>query len=94
VVSNPPYVEPDEIAALPADARADPEVALAGDVGLYRRLFTDAVEWLRPGGSVVVEIGERRGAAVSAAAAAAGLLEIRVLPDLVGRDRVVVARRP
>jgi release factor glutamine methyltransferase len=94
VVSNPPYVEPHELGSLPADVRADPEVALAGGVEVYRRLFGAALEWLRPGGSVVVEIGERRGGAVSAAAADAGLLEVRVLPDLVGRDRVVVGRRP
>jgi release factor glutamine methyltransferase len=94
VVSNPPYVEPDELPGLPADVRADPEVALAGGVEVYRRLFSCAMEWLRPGGSAVVEIGERRGAAVSAAAAGAGLREVRVLPDLVGRDRVVVGARP
>ena len=94
VVSNPPYVEPRELGSLPADVRADPEVALAGDVDVYRRLFGEALEWLRPGGSVVVEIGERRGAAVSAAAAEAGLHHVRVLPDLVGRDRVVVGHRP
>lgn len=93
VVSNPPYVEPDELGSLPADVRADPEVALAGGVEVYRRLFAGALEWLRPGGSVVVEIAERRGAAVSAAAADAGLCEVRVLPDLLGRDRVVVGRR-
>jgi len=94
VVCNPPYVEPHELRSLPADVRADPEVALAGGVEVYRRLFGASLEWLRPGGSVVVEIGERRGDAVSAAAADAGLLEVRVLPDLVGRDRVVVGRRP
>jgi release factor glutamine methyltransferase len=94
VVSNPPYVEPHELGSLPADVRAEPEVALAGGVEVYRRLFGGALEWLRSGGSVVVEIGERRGAAVSAAAADAGLLQVRVLPDLVGRDRVVVGRRP
>ena len=94
VVSNPPYVEPDELQRLPADARADPEVALAGGVEVYRRLFAAAVQWLRPGGSAVVEIAARRGAAVSAAAADAGLREVRVLPDLLGRDRVVLGVRP
>jgi release factor glutamine methyltransferase len=94
VVSNPPYVEPDELEGLPVDVRADPEAALAGGVEVYRRLFAGAIEWLRPGGSAVVEIGERRGAAVSAAAADAGLREVRVLPDLLGRDRIVAGARP
>jgi release factor glutamine methyltransferase len=94
VVSNPPYVEPHELDGLPADVRADPEIALAGGMEFARRLLDGAVGWLRPGGVVALEIGERRGAAVAAAAATAGLVEVRVLPDLVGRDRVVVGRRP
>jgi release factor glutamine methyltransferase len=94
VVSNPPYLEPHEVSSLPAEVRADPELALVGGVHLYRRLFDEARSWLRPGGAVVVEIGATQGAAVAAAAGDAGLVAARVLPDLVGRDRVVVARRP
>jgi release factor glutamine methyltransferase len=94
VVSNPPYIEPHEVESLPAEVRADPRLALVGGVHLYRRLFDEAVSWLRPGGAVVVEIGATQAAAVAAAAGEAGLDAGRVLPDLVGRDRVVVARRP
>lgn len=94
VVSNPPYIEEHERSTLPAEVLADPELALFGGIPVYRRLFDAAVAWLRPGGAVVVEIAESRGAAVSAAAVAAGLGAVRVHPDLGGRDRVVVARRP
>lgn len=94
VVSNPPYIEPHEVPSLPSEVLADPELALIGGVHLYRRLFEEAMSWLRPAGSVVVEIGATQGAAVAAAAGDAGLRSARVHPDLAGRDRVVVARRP
>jgi release factor glutamine methyltransferase len=94
VIANPPYVEPDEVAGLPPEVRADPPLALVGGPAGYHRLFEGAVAWLRPGGSVVVEIGETQGSAVTAAATAAGLAGAEVLPDLTGRDRVVAARRP
>ena len=93
VVSNPPYVEPQELADLPAEVRADPALALVGGIEVYRRLFAAAGGWIRPGGSVAVEIGQTQGAAVSAAATSAGFDHVRVLPDLLGRDRVVVGRR-
>ena len=94
VVSNPPYLEEHERSTLPAEVLADPELALFGGIPVYRRLFDAAVAWLRPGGAVVVEIAESRGSAVAAAAVEAGLGVVRVHPDLGGRDRVVVARRP
>ncbi|MEO8291547.1 MAG: peptide chain release factor N(5)-glutamine methyltransferase [Actinomycetota bacterium] len=93
VVSNPPYVESAEMANLPQEVRADPPLALAGGIEIYRRLFDAARGWIRPGGSVAVEIGQRRGAAVSQAATSAGFDRMRVHADLVGRDRVVVGRR-
>jgi release factor glutamine methyltransferase len=41
---------------------------------------------------VLVEIGPTQGAAVSGLFRQAGLEDVRVHPDLDGRDRVVVAR--
>jgi release factor glutamine methyltransferase len=93
VASNPPYVEPRELADLPAEVRADPPLALVGGIDVYRRLFAAARRWIRAGGSVAVEVGQTQGAAVSAAAVSAGFDQVRVLPDLLGRDRVVVGRR-
>jgi release factor glutamine methyltransferase len=94
VVANPPYLPMDDGSTLPADVRADPASALFGGVELYERLFTEALEWLRTGGAVVVEIDAREGAAIAAAARAAGFVEVRVHEDLTGRDRVVAGRRP
>jgi release factor glutamine methyltransferase len=96
VVSNPPYIGADE--ALPPEvADWEPRGALVpGDAGTedLEVILAGAADWLRPGSWVVCEIGEAQGAAVAAIAAAAGLVDVAVRPDLSGRDRMVVARRP
>jgi release factor glutamine methyltransferase len=48
---------------------------------------------LAPDGVLLLEIGAGQGAAVAALAVAAGLTDVRVLPDLTGRDRFVQAKR-
>ena len=94
VVANPPYLPIEDRAVLPADVRADPPSALFGGVELYERLFAEAADWLRAAGAIVVEIDARQGAAIVAAAEAAGFVEVCVVRDLTGRDRVVAGRRP
>ncbi|HEY7756405.1 MAG TPA: peptide chain release factor N(5)-glutamine methyltransferase [Actinomycetota bacterium] len=93
VVSNPPYVTPEEYLDLPAEVRADPEAALLGGVDVIERLAVEAGRWLRDGGALAVEIGARQGDAV-ASALSKGYADVRVEPDLTGRDRIVLARRP
>jgi release factor glutamine methyltransferase len=93
VVSNPPYVTEAEYEALPAEVRADPYEALVGGTDVHRRLVELSVEWLAPGGWLVMEIGADQGPDVI------GLFEqrleeVRLVPDLAGRDRVVRGRRP
>jgi len=91
VVSNPPYVTPEEYAALPTEVRTEPYEALVGATDAHRRLAEDAPAWLRPGGWLVVEIGASQGAEVRDLLA--GRFEgVEVLPDLSGRDRVVRGR--
>jgi release factor glutamine methyltransferase len=95
VVSNPPYVEPEEYAALPREVRADPVGSLVAGVGIYAELFDQAARgWLAPGGRAVVEIGERQAEAVADAARVAGAASVSVRRDLTGRDRVVLAAWP
>lgn len=89
VVSNPPYVREHEIDSLPRDVLADPRTALVGDLGLTQRLARAAREALRPGGTLVLEIGDDQADEVRGVLD--GFPSVRVLPDLAGRDRVVVA---
>ncbi len=94
VVSNPPYVRDDELASLPtAVADWEPDVALV-DRGQTQELVRDAARVLRPGGALVLEAHEDGASDVGRLLAAHGYREIRVTPDLAGRDRVVEGRTP
>jgi release factor glutamine methyltransferase len=98
IVSNPPYVSRDEVATLAPEVRVhDPRGALVppGDrLAVYRRLAPQAAALLRPGRSLAVEIGRGMEDDVSRELEAAGLPTTRVVPDLAGVPRVVIARRP
>lgn len=93
VVSNPPYVTPEEYEDLPAEVRGDPELALLGGIDVYRRLAAEALRWLDDGGVLAVEIGAAMREEV-VAVLEADFMEVGAAPDLAGRDRVVVGRRP
>jgi release factor glutamine methyltransferase len=98
IVSNPPYIAADEMPGLAPEVRDwEPHLALSpGGDGLdaYRAIARGASARLMPGGRLLVEIGPTQGAAVAALLAVAGLAEVRILPDMDGRDRVVAAVKP
>ena len=98
VVSNPPYIALNEIDNLSTEVVAwEPRQALTdeGDgLSAYRAITRDAPAHLTPGGRLIVEIGPSQGAQVAALMGAAGLGDLRVLPDLDGRDRIVCGRKP
>ncbi|AAZ97223.1 modification methylase HemK [Thiobacillus denitrificans ATCC 25259] len=65
IISNPPYVDAAAVAALPAEYRAEPALALgSGEDGLdaTRKILAAAGDHLKPGGLLVVEIGHNRDA--------------------------------
>lgn len=97
IVSNPPYIAAAEMAALQPELAHEPRIALtdeADGLSAYRAIAEGLRHHLVPGGRLLVEIGPTQGAAVSGILAAAGLEDLRLLPDLDGRDRVVSARAP
>ena len=95
VVSNPPYVAPDD--PLPSEvADWEPVDALIpGPSGLeaLEVICAEAPDWLAPGGWLVVEIGETQGRAAEDLADRSGLVDIEVCPDLAGRPRALLGRR-
>jgi release factor glutamine methyltransferase len=98
VASNPPYVDASEIAGLQPEVRDhEPLQALVPPGGdryaVYARLVPDAARALRPAGSLVLEIGQGMEGEVTRICQAAGLLPARVLADLQGIHRTLVARR-
>ncbi len=94
VVSNPPYVRPDEAATLaPEVVDWEPHVALF-DGGHTETLMRDAAAVLRRGGALVLESYDERARAVAGLLERAGFEQVAVTRDLAGRDRVVEGRLP
>jgi len=95
VVSNPPYVPDGEAAGLAREIREhEPAVALfAGPTGLeiYRRLERDAPRALKPGGTIILELGFTMAGPVERMFSARWR-DIRITPDLAGIPRVFSAR--
>jgi release factor glutamine methyltransferase len=96
LTANVPYVPSGQLAGLPADVREhEPAMALDGGaegLDVLGRVLALAGRWLAPNGWILCEIGEDQGAAATAMAARAGLVNAAVRPDLAGRDRIVEAQ--
>lgn len=94
IVSNPPYIPHEDIAALSPDVREhDPMAALDGGVdGLdfYRALASEAVEYLYKGGMIAVEIGAGQFDDVGAIFESADFYLINSASDLGGHRRAMV----
>ena len=92
VVSNPPYVEPDEFARLQPEIREwEPQGALVGR-GIGEELARDARQALKPGGSLVLECGDGQAPALAAELSRLGYEGVRTTRDLAGKERVVEGR--
>ena len=98
IVSNPPYIAADEMAGLAPEVREwEPRMALTpGGDGLdaYRAIAAGAGARLMAGGRLLLEIGPTQGAAVIALLAAQRFEKLAILPDLDGRNRIVMAENP
>jgi release factor glutamine methyltransferase len=94
VVSNPPYVSPDEIDRLdPEVARYEPREALVA-CGATEAIAEQARSRLVPGGSLVLETGDGKASAVAELLTGLGYEEVSIGQDLAGRERVVEGRKP
>jgi ribosomal protein L3 glutamine methyltransferase len=63
IITNPPYVDHDEMDVLPEEYRREPAMALDGGpdgLDLVRRLLDEAPNHLNPGGGMICEIGTGR----------------------------------
>ena len=92
IVSNPPYIAKDEMAELAPELGYEPRLALtdeADGLSAYRAITAGAGAHLTAGGFLMVEIGWRQGPQVSELFRKNGFDDVKILPDLDGRDRVI-----
>ena len=98
IVSNPPYISRAEMPGLAPEVREhEPDMALtdgADGLSAYRKICAGVRRFLAVDGRLVLEIGPTQGEAVVQICRDAGFADVDILPDLDGRDRVVLARRP
>ena len=97
VVSNPPYVTDEEMTRLMPEVRDfDPPLALRGGLDgldVIRRLAAETPVLLKPGGRLIVEIGQGQLESSGAILRESGWTIERTLPDAAGIPRVVAACR-
>ena len=94
LASNPPYVRESERAQMRENVLAwEPVTALfvpdEDPLLFYRRLAEIGGELLRPGGCLYLEINEALGPETAALLEQHGFADVRVLPDMFGKPRVV-----
>jgi len=96
ILCNPPYVNRASMAALPAEFRAEPALALDGNAAgsddgmdFIRNLLLQAPDHLSPEGVLVLEIGHER----PHFEAAFPTLDVVWLPTSAGDDQVLLVTR-
>jgi len=95
ILSNPPYITDAAMEDLAAEVTGfDPDLALRGGKdGLiaYKAIAEQAMNHLKPGGYILLEIGYDQGVSVSALLKSAGFKDVSVHQDLAGHDRMIKA---
>jgi release factor glutamine methyltransferase len=98
VVANPPYIRSGWVGALPVEVREwEPLEALDGGedgMTLHRRIVEGAAERIRPGGALVMEVGDDQATAIQGWMRAAGFAAVSARRDLIGVERYVAGRLP
>jgi release factor glutamine methyltransferase len=96
VLSNPPYVAERDLSALQREVRDwEPRLALVGGLTgleLYQRLLPQALRFLKPGGTLIMEIGYNMQAEITHLFDGAWKLE-GIRDDFSGIPRIVVAQK-
>lgn len=97
IVSNPPYIEQDDVHLKQGDLRFEPLSALAAGVdGLddIRHIISNCLIYLNPQGWLMLEHGYNQAGAVADLMAEIGLVDIATIQDLGGNDRVTIGKHP
>jgi len=97
IVSNPPYVSKSESKNLePELIDHEPLLALiGGEDGLffYKQIIKDAADWIKPGGYLIIEIGETQAnSIIKLMQNELHYDEIEIINDLQGKERIISAK--
>ncbi|WP_304167716.1 peptide chain release factor N(5)-glutamine methyltransferase [Lonsdalea britannica] len=91
IVSNPPYIDAEDIHLSQGDVRFEPSSALiSGEAGLadLRVIIAASPEYLLPGGGLLLEHGWQQGGAVRDLLKQRGFIRVETCKDYGGNDRV------
>ncbi|HCP77341.1 MAG: protein-(glutamine-N5) methyltransferase, release factor-specific [Pusillimonas sp.] len=91
IVSNPPYIAPDDSHMVQGDLRFEPRGALTDETdGLQaiRQIVQEAPEWLKPGGVLWLEHGWDQAASVRALLEQSGFQDVQSRKDLAQIERI------
>ncbi|MCD7847926.1 MAG: peptide chain release factor N(5)-glutamine methyltransferase [Oscillospiraceae bacterium] len=95
ITCNPPYLTESDMRNLQPEVAHEPETALfGGEDGLdfYRAIHTIWKKSLKAGGYIAFEIGATQGEMVKTILESAGYSDVRIIKDLCGKDRTVIAK--
>ena len=91
IVANLPYIPSGQLDGLMREVQHEPRLALDGGadgLDLIRRLITQSAGRTR---RLALEFGDGQAGEAKTLCESAGYALIRVLPDLTGRERILVA---
>lgn len=96
IISNPPYIPPNEKAGIQTEVKFDPELALftKDEKGLefYEKISQGSQKILNQGGYLLFELGIGQSAEVKNIMKKCSFSEIEIIKDLAGIDRVCCGR--
>ena len=95
IVSNPPYIPAADCLELQEEVRREPMMALDGGTDgydFYRRIAKEAPRFLKPGSTLLLEVGFDQAEGVMALCRAAGFRQVQAHEDYQHIQRMVEAR--
>ena len=97
IISNPPYIPPQEKAGIQTEVKFDPEIALftTDEKGLefYEKITFGAPENLNNGCWLLFELGQGQSQDVKKLMETNGFSNIEIIKDLAGIDRVICGQK-
>jgi len=97
IVSNPPYIPPQMKKNIQKEVAFEPEIALytkdAEGLEFYKKISTEAPEFLNTGGYLMFELGIDESLKVAQIMKENGFVDIKIVKDLANIDRVIFGRQ-